>query len=65
MMFMLLCVLKHVQQWDLRVKLFKTSSCSVERQLTKFLHLISNRIFESMVERVEERWTMRKLISDE
>lgn len=64
MLFMSLCVLKHGQQWELTARLFKISCSTLERQVTRFLHNISEYIYEKFVKRAEEHWTMRKIRTD-
>lgn len=62
--FMLLCVPKHGRNREFTAKLFRLWCCKMERQVTKFLHVISLVMQKKFMKRAEERCNMCKLRND-
>ena len=62
-LFMMMTVLKHGQQWDFTARLFKMKTCTFERIISGFINMLAPHLYETCVRKLEEKWTVAKLRS--
>ena len=55
---MTLAVLKHGGKWDFLARMFSLSASSFERLVMKFVHLISEAVYESYVDYQARKWSV-------
>jgi len=59
-LFMILVVFKHGGNWDFLGRLFRIKGPTFERMIIKFLKLFSDFVFDELVEKVSEFWSMER-----
>ena len=62
-LFMKLAALKYGGNWDFLAIMFGVSASSFERLVMKFVHLISEAVYDSYVEYQARKWSMEPLKS--
>ena len=62
--FMLLSTLKHAGHWDFNGKMFGVKGPTFERMIIGFADKVVDILYETVVLRWEERYTIKRLIKD-